>query len=326
MVSHLSPTRRRLLAMLAGTAVLPAGTWAQPARSVRLIVNTSAGAGIDGNARSMQPALAQALGASIAVENMPGASGLIGLQTLARAPADGGTIGFATANMVILPNVLKSVPYDVTADFSPIAIYGEMPLVVIAHPGKVRAANAKEFVAALKARPDGFNYGSSGSGTILHLATELMLQATGLRINHIPYKATTPMLTDTIGGQVDFATAALPTALPYIRSGALRAIGLCTAQRFPLAPEIPTFAEQGIPNVVVQSWHSVLGPKGMAPALVRKYHEAVVAVVKDAAVRDALEKQATVLKIQTPEEAQATIRRDLAMYAKLVQQIGLQPQ
>lgn len=321
-----SSTRRRLLAMCAGTAVLPVGAFAQPTNTVRLIVNTSAGAGIDGNARTIQPALGQALGASVVVENLAGASGLIGLQTLARAPADGSTIGFATANLVIFPNVLKSVPFDVTADFTPIAIYGEMPLVLIANPAKVSATNAKDFAAALKSKPDAFNYGSSGSGTILHLATEMLLQEIGVSIRHIPYRATTPMLTDTISGQVDFATAALPTALPHIRSGALRAIGLCTARRVPQAAEIPTFVEQGFPNVVVQSWHSVLGPKGMAPALVRKYHEAIVSALKDGAIRDALDKQATLLRIQTPEEAQATIRGDLARYARLVKQIGLQPQ
>lgn len=322
----LSLSRRHLLAMLAGPAVLPLDTFAQAGRTVRVIVNTSAGAGIDGNARTLQPALGQALGASVVVENMPGASGLIGLQTLARAPADGSTIGFATSNLVILPNVLKSVPYDVTTDFSPIAIFGEMPLVLVANPAKIQATNAKEFVAALKSKPEAYNYGSSGSGTILHLATEMLLQGVGLGIKHIPYKATTPMLMDTISGQVDFATAALPTVIPHIKSGALRAIGLCTAQRFALTPEIPTFVEQGFPNVVVQSWHSVLGPKGMPAALVKKYHDAVVLALKDGAMRDALEKQATVLRIQTPEEAQATIRADLARYATLVKQIGLQPQ
>lgn len=274
----------------------------------------------------MQPALGQALGTAVAIENQAGASGLIGLQALARAPADGSTIGFASSNLVIFPSVLKSVPFDVTADFSPIAIVGEIPLVVVANPARIPANNVKDFVAVLKNKPDAFNYASSGNGTILHLATEVLLEEIGVKVKHIPYKAATPMLTDTIGGQVDFATAALPAALPHIRSGALRAIGLYTARRVPLAPEIPTFVEQGIPNSVVQSWHSVLGPKGMAPALVKKYHEAVVTALKDAAVRDALAKQATVIRIQSPEEAQATIRGDLARYAKLVKQIGLQPQ
>ena len=321
-----SLSRRHLLAVAAGAAALPAATFAQASRTVRVIVNTTAGSGLDAITRSIQPGLGQALGASVVIDNQAGASGLIGLQALARAPADGNTIGFASSNLVIFPSVLKSVPFDVTADFSPIAIIGDIPLVLVANPSKVPATNAKEFVAALKAKPDAFNYASSGSGTILHLATELLLEQTGLKIKHIPYKAAAPMLTDTIGGQVDFATAALPAALPHIRSGALRAIGLSTARRVPLAPEIPTFAEQGIQNVVVQSWHAVLGPKGMAPAVTKRLHDGVVAALDDGAVREALARQAFVIRTETPEETQATIRREVARYAKLVKQIGLQPQ
>ena len=319
-------TRRQLLALAAGAAVMPTAALAQPARTVRVIVNTSAGAGLDGIVRAMQPGLSQALGASVVIDNQAGASGLIGLQTLARAPADGTTIGFASSNLVIFPSVLKSVPFDVTADFTPIAIVGEIPLVVVANPARIPATNAKEFAAILKSKPDGFNYASSGSGTILHLTTEMLLEEIGVKVRHIPYKGSTPMLTDTVGGQVDFTTAALPAALPHIRSGALRAIGVCTAKRTEIASEIPTFVEQGFPKFVVDSWHSVLGPKGMAAPMVRKFHDAVVAALKDAAVRDALAKQGTVIRIQTPEEAQATIRAELAKYASLVKRIGLQPQ
>lgn len=319
-------TRRQLLALAAGAAVMPTAALAQPALTVRVIVNTSAGAGLDGIVRAMQPGLSQALGASVVIENQAGASGLIGLQTLARAPADGTTIGFASSNLVIFPSVLKSVPFDVTADFTPIAIVGEIPLVVVANPARIPATNAKEFAAILKSKPDGFNYASSGSGTILHLTSEMLLEEIGVKVRHIPYKGSTPMLTDTVGGQVDFTTAALPAALPHIRSGALRAIGVCTAKRTEIASEIPTFVEQGFPKFVVDSWHSVLGPKGMATPMVRKFHDAVVAALKNAAVRDALAKQGTVIRIQTPEEAQATIRAELAKYASLVKRIGLQPQ
>ncbi|RZL88927.1 MAG: tripartite tricarboxylate transporter substrate binding protein [Variovorax sp.] len=319
-------TRRQLLALAAGAAVIPTAVLAQPVRTVRVIVNTSAGAGLDGIVRAMQPGLSQTLGASVVIDNQAGASGLIGLQTLARAPADGTTIGFASSNLVIFPSVLKSVPFDVTADFTPIAIVGEIPLVVVANPARIPATNAKEFAAILKSKPDGFNYASSGSGTILHLTSEMLLEEIGVKVRHIPYKGSTPMLTDTVGGQVDFTTAALPAALPHIRSGALRAIGVCTAKRTEIAPEIPTFVEQGFPKFVVDSWHSILGPKGMAAPLIRKFHDAVVAALKDSAVRDALAKQGVVIRLQTPEEAQATIRAELAKYASLVKRIGLQPQ
>lgn len=326
MHSTTSEVRRQLIALLAASTAFPKEILAQSAQQIRLIVNTSPGAGVDAVARALQAALGQALGTSVFIENQTGASGLIGLQTLSRAPADGHTIGVASANMVIFPSVLKSVPFNVATDFSPIAMIGETPLVLVANPSKVSATNAKDFIAALKSKPEAYNFASSGSGTILHLATEMLLQEVGVKISHIPYKAATPMLLDTISGQVDFSTAALPVALPHIKAGALRAIGLFTTRRAALAPDIPTFAEQGLPSVYLQSWASVFGPKGMAPTLTRKYYEAVVSALKDPTVRDALEKQALVVRIQTPEELQATIRDEIGKYAKLVKQINLQPQ
>ena len=319
-------TRRRVLASIGASALLPAGVLAQAGRTIRVIVNTTPGSAVDALVRSMQQALGQALGATIVVENQPGASGLIGLQTVARAPANGSTIGFASVNLVIFPSVMKSVPFDVTTDFSPIAIVGESALVLVANAAKVPATNAKEFVALLKSKPNAFNYGSSGGGTILHLATELFLQEAGVKVNHVPYKGAAPMLTDTVSGQVDFSTASLAPALPHIKSGALRAIGVCSSTRSAIAPEIPTFQEQGMPSVVVQSWASFLGPKGMPSELVKRYYDAVVVALKDAGVRNAMAQQAMTIKIQTPEEARATIRSDFAKYAKLVKTIGFEPQ
>ena len=323
---HPSIARRKLMAMLAAMAAAPAGSLAQSTNPVRVIVNSNAGSGIDATVRALQQALGKALGAPVVVDNLAGASGLIGLQTLARAPADGNTIGFATANLAIFPSVLKSIPFDVASDLTPIALIGDATLVVVANPAKINATNAKDFVAALIAKPEAFNYGSSGSGTILHLATELLLLEAGVKIRHIPYKGAAPMLTDTIGGQVDFATAGLPTVLPYLRSGALRAIGVCTQARAAAAPEIPTFVEQGFPGVVARSWVSALGPKGMGPAAVKKLYDAIAITLKDPAVQDALAKQGMTIEIQSPEQAQAVIRQDLAKYAKLTKQIGLEAQ
>lgn len=326
MTSKYLSNRRCLLGAIGASALLPQIAFAQPSRMVKVIVNTTAGSNVDAVMRSIQPALGQALGATVVIDNQAGASGLIGLQTVARAPADGGTLGFASVNLVIFPSVLKSVPFDVLTDFSPISIVGESALVLVANAAKVPASNAKDFVALLKRKPNGFNYASSGSGTILHLATELFLQDAGVSITHVPYKGAAPMLTDTVSGQVDFSTASLAAALPHIKSGALRAIGLCTSARAALAPEIPTFQEQGMPSVVANSWASLLGPKGMPPDLIKRYHEAMVAALKDAGVREAMGKQGMTIRIQSPEETQATIRADFAKYSKLVKAIGLQPQ
>lgn len=320
------PARRRALGLIAAAALLPQRTMAQPSRPIRLIVNTTAGSAVDAIARSVQTALGQALDATIVVENQPGASGLIGLQTVARAPANGSTIGFASVNLVIFPSVMKSVPFDVTTDFSPIAIIGDSALVLVVNAAKVPATNAKDFVAMLKSKGDTLNYGSSGGGTILQLATELFLQEAGVKINHVPYKGAAPMLTDTVSGQVDFSTPSLSAALPHIKSGALRAIGLVSPTRYAIAPDILTFKEQGMPSVVVQSWAGFLGPKGMAPDLVKRYYDAVVVAMKDPGVRNAMAQQAMTINIQTPEESRATIRADFAKYAKLIKAIGFEPQ
>lgn len=316
-------TRRRVLTMGLAAAVMPVAS-ARAANAVRVIVNTNAGSGLDGVVRAIEPALAKALGATLVIDNQAGASGLIGLQALARARPDGSTIGFASSNLAIFPSVLKSVPFDVTADFTPLAIIGELPLVVVANPSRIPATSAQEFAALLKSKPEALNYGSSGTGTILHLTTEQLLRDIEVKVNHIPYRGAAPMLIDTVGGQVDFATVSLSAALPHIRSNALHAIGLCMASRTALAPEIPTFTEQGFANVVVESWHSMLGPKGMSSADIKKYYSAIVASLQDAAVREALDKQGTVIRTRTPDEALATIRGDVARYASIVKQIGLE--
>jgi len=317
--------RRRALATLAASVLMPVRLQAQTTPLIRVIVNTTPGSAVDAVARSLQPVMAQVLGATMVIENQAGASGLVGLQSLARAPADGRTIGFASVNLVIFPSVMKSVPFDVKIDFSPIAMVGDSVLVLVANAAKVAATNARAFASLLKAKPSAFNYASSGTGTILHLATELFLQEAGLRINHIPYKGAAPMLLDTVSGQTDFCTAALSAALPHIKSGAVRPIGVCTTTRAAMAPDIPTFQEQGMSNVVARSWAAYLGPRGMPRELVKRYHDAVAATLSDSGVEGAMAQQAMNISLQSPEETQATIQSDFAKYARLVKTIGLEP-
>ena len=207
-----------LLALLtAGTAV------AQQDRPVRFVLPNAAGSGVDAITRAAQPAFAKALGAPVVVENQTGAGGVIGLQTLARAAPDGHTLAVVSNNVVIFPSVMKSLPFDMPGDFTPIARVGSTPMVLVVNPSKVQATNHKEFVALVKAKPDALNYASSGNGTILHLAVELYLEAAGIKVRHIPYKGVGPMVTDLLGGQVDFAAAALPSVQGHIASGKLRA-------------------------------------------------------------------------------------------------------
>lgn len=322
------PARRSLLAATAAAAaasLAPMGALAQ-APTVRFILPNATGSGVDAITRAAQPALGKALGASVVVDNQSGASGIVGLQALARSAPDGHTLSVVSNNVVIFPSVLKSLPFDMPGDFTPIAVVGSTPMVLVANPNKMAAASHKEFVALLKARPGGYNFGSGGSGTILHLAAELYLDAAGAKAQHVPYKGVGPMVGDLMGGQIDFAVAALPSVQGQIKAGALRAIGALTPQRTPAAPDIATFAEQGMPGFSVDAWFAVIGPKGLSPATVQKVHGAVVSAFNDPAVKEAMARQGNTIQISSVEEAQAAFRRELAKYAAVVKKVGLEPQ
>jgi len=294
------PSRRELMLLSLAALITSAPAWGQQSgdRAVRFVLPNATGSGVDTITRSAQAALAKALGAPIVVDNQPGAGGIVGLQALARAAPDGFTLSVVSNNVVIFPSVLKTMPFDMPGDFTPIAIMGYTPVVLVVNP-KVPAQNSKEFVAYLNAKGGEVNYASGGNGTILHLASEMFLDEAQVKARHIPYKGVGPMLTDLIGGQVEFATAALPSVQQHLKSGALRAIGVATAQRVPAASEIPTFVEQGLPGYVVEAWFAVLGPKGLPAAEARRINAALGAAFADPAVREAMARQGNVIAIST---------------------------
>jgi len=316
-------SRRGVLLALAAAAAAGRAL-ADP--TVKFILPNAVGSGVDAITRAAAPALGKSLGATVVVDNQAGAGGVVGLQALARSPADGSVLSVVSNNVVIFPSVLKSLPFDMPGDFTPIAVVGATPMVLVVNPNKLPVANAREFFAALKARPASYNFGSGGNGTILHLATEMVLEAGGASARHIPYKGVGPMVTDLVGGQIDFATAALPSVQGQIKAGALRPIGLLTAQRTPAAPEIPTFAEQGLTDFSADAWFAVIGPKGLSTANVKKAHDAVVAAFSDPAVKETMARQGNTINISTPEQAQAMFRSELARFAALVKKVGLEPQ
>jgi tripartite-type tricarboxylate transporter receptor subunit TctC len=318
---------RRVWCAAALACALAAPALAQgTGQTVKFILPNATGSGVDAITRAAQDALAKALGAAIVVDNQPGAGGIVGLQALARSAPDGSTLSVVSNNVVILPSVYKSVPFDMPGDFTPIAIIGATPLVVVTNPSKVAAKDSKEFAALLKSKPDEFAYASGGNGTILHLTAQMYVDEAGGKARHIPYKGVGPMVTDIIGGQVDFGVAALPSVQAHIKSGALRAIGVGNEKRTPAAPEIPTIAEQGMPGYVVEAWFAVIGPKGMAAADVKRIHEALVAAFADAGVKEAMAKQGNNINIGTPEAAQAYFRSEKDKYAKLVKKSGIELQ
>lgn len=320
-------TRRRFVAGTAAAAF--AGALGAPAfaqdRTVRFVLPNATGSGVDAITRAAQPALAKALGHQVIVDNQPGAGGIVGLQALARSAADGFTLGVVSNNVVIFPSVLKSIPFDMPGDFTPIAVVGYTPVVLVVN-GKVPASNAKELIALLKAKNGEMNYASGGNGTILHLATEMFLDEAGVKARHIPYKGVGPMITDLIGGQVEFATAALPSVQQHLKTGALKAIGVATAQRVPAAADIPTFVEQGLPNYLVEAWFAVIGPKGLPAAEVQRVHAAVVAAFADPAVKETMARQGNVINVQPADKAMPFFRSEMAKYAQLVKKAGVEAQ
>ena len=320
-------SRRSVLA--ASAAALALGPWPLGAHAqsgtVKLILPNATGSGVDTIARAAQPALSKALNAAVVVDNQPGAGGIVGLQALARSPADGFALSVVSNNVVIFPSVYKSLPFDMPGDFTPIAVVGYTPVLLVVN-AKVPANNSRELIALLKQRNGEMNYASGGNGTILHLASEMFLDEAGVKAKHIPYKGVGPMISDLIGGQVEFATAALPSVQPHIKSGALKAIGVTTAQRVAAAPEVPTFVEQGLPNYVVEAWFAFVGPKGLPAAEVQRVHAAIVAAFADPAVKEAMTKQGNVINVGAPEQATAFFRSEKAKYAQLVKKAGVELQ
>jgi tripartite-type tricarboxylate transporter receptor subunit TctC len=319
----ISISRRALLGFGASAwaaTALPA--FAQADRPVRIILPISAGSGVDVIARAASPALGKSLGAPVVIENLPGAGGITGAAAVAKAAPDGSTLGMVSNNHVINPAVYRKMPFDAINDFTPISVIGATPLVLVATKS-LPAKNVKELVALLKAKPDEYNYASSGNGTVIHLAGELFLEQAGVKARHVPYKGTGPMVTDLIGGQVQFGVVALPAAQQHIQSGALQAIGLCGAKRSPAAPQIPTIAEQGLPDYDIEGWFAVVGPAKMAPADVKRVHDAFVKAFASPDVMDAMTRQGNVIRPTSPEEAAKFFRSEAARYAALAKKANV---
>ena len=318
-------SRRKTLAVLAsaGAAVL-SPAFAQSDKPIRIILPVSAGSGVDAITRAAVPQLIKALGGqSVVIENLPGAGGITGATALARAQPDGLTIGMVSNNHVINPAVYKKIPYDTLGDFTPISVMGFTPFVLVVNPAKVNARNVRELIALIKARPDAYNYGSPGNGTITHLAAEMFLNEAQITVRHIPYKGTGAQITDLIGGQVDLGFVALPAIQSHLKSGALRAIGLGSKTRSAAAPDIATIAEQGLPDYEVEGWFAVLAPARFPPEQIKRFHTAFVTAYNSAEVKEAMAKQGNTISPTTPEAAAQYFRKELTRYAALAEKAGI---
>ena len=316
-------TRRSLLAATMAGAVAPAWTFAQGAdRPMRLVLPVSAGSGVDGVARVLGPSLGKALARPVVVENYPGAGGITGTTMIVKAPKDGSMLGMVSNNHAVNPSVFKNIPYHAVDDITPITLIGATPFVLVAHPS-VAAKNVRELVALAKAQPGVLNYGSSGNGTILHLAAEMFVHEAQVDIKHIPYRGMGPLTADVLGGQIQMAFIAVAVAAPHVKAGALRAIGLSSTTRSPLLPDLATIAEQGLPNYALDGWVAVVGPAGLPRAEVDRAYNAVRSAVAAPEVRDALLAQGYQLQSPAPDATAAFFRSEVDRMAKLVKQSGL---
>jgi len=193
----------------------------------------------------------------------------------------------------------------------------------VVNPAKVPAKNARELVAFLKARPGDYNYASSGNGTILHLAAAMFVEQAGVDVKHIPYKGVAPMVTDLLGGQIEWGVLSVPSVQGHLKSGALRAIGVTGLNRTAVAPEIPTIAEQGFPDYDVSGWFAIVGPAKLPAAEVMRIHDAVVAAFATPEVMDAMKKQGNDIHPTSPDDAAKFFRSEMARYAKIVEKAGI---
>ena len=292
-------------------------------RPVRFILPVSAGSGVDTIMRASSQALGVALKHPVVIENQPGAGGITGTTTLVKSPPDGFTLGVVSNNHVIFPSVYRSLPFDPIADVTPITVLGSTPLALVVNPRKLPVKSVRELVASLKAAPGKYNYGSSGNGTILHLAAAMFVDEAGVQVQHVPYKGSAPLIADLIGGQVDLAMIAVPAIQAHLKSQAMVAVGVGGATRTPSLPDVPTIAEQGLPGCVVEGWFGVIGPARMPEADVRRVHDAFVAAMANPEVREAMLKQGNVIAPTTPEAAAAFFRSEKDKYEKIVRSAGV---
>lgn len=323
--------RRKLLLGAAGGA---AGLWLgmgsklamANSHPLRLILPLSVGSGGDAIARSATQALSEALkGRSVVVDNQPGAGGVIGTQAIVRAVPDGNTLGFVSNNHVIFPNVVKDLGFDPVQDITPISIVCTSPLLVVVRPG-LPVENLQDLEKLLKEKPDQYNFGSSGNGTILHLAAEQFLKSSGAPSMHIPYRGTGPLITAVLAGQVDWAVIALPAIAGLLQAGSLKAIATATPERLKAVPELPTGVEQGYPDYVVEGWIGAIGPKGLSDDTVNTMYEALKVAYSQPSVQEAMEKQGNIVTLRPPAEAREYFASESKKYADLAKAAGIVPQ
>jgi tripartite-type tricarboxylate transporter receptor subunit TctC len=312
------------IAAIGATTLLPSVSHAQafPSKPITIIVPFSAGGTTDILARVVGLHMGTTLGQPVIVDNRAGAGGNIGGQAAARANADGYTIFMGTVGThAINQSLYKKMPFDPIKDFAPLSRVAMVPNLLVANPSQPYK-NVKELIAYAKANPGKVNFASAGNGSSIHLSGELFKQMTGVDMQHVPYKGSAPAVADLLGGQTAIMFDNMPSAIPHVKGGKLRALAVTTAKRSPALPDVPTIAESGVPGYEATSWFGLLAPAGTPPAIVGQLNAAILKALADPEVKKKLAEQGAEAHGETPAQFASFIQSETAKWGKVVQASG----
>ncbi len=293
-----------------------------PERPIRLVVSFPPGGSTDVTARILSPKLAELLGKQVVIDNRPGAASTLGTELVARAAADGYTLLMSDTTFGIVPALYEKLPYDAERDLAPVSQVISVPAVLVVHPA-LPVRSVKELVALAKAKPGQLNFGSGGVGTPVHMAGELLKLAARIDIVHIPYKGAGPALSDLLGGHFQMMFPTLPSVIPYIKSGKLRALAVTSDKRSAAFPGLPTMSEAGVPGVTTVAWFGVHAPAATPKPIVERLHAEIVKALQDSAVRSRYASEGSDIVASAPEEFGRFVSGEIAQWKKVVKQAGI---
>lgn len=293
-----------------------------PDKPIRMVLPFPPGGPTDLVARVLAQKMSDQMGQQVVIDNKPGANGNIAAELVAKANPDGYTVLYNTSSIALSATLYKKLNYDVKTDFAPIALTAVIPLVLMTHPS-VPAQNLQEFVQHLKANPGKVSYGSAGNGNITHLGAFLVLQQKGLQANHIPYKGSVPALTDLVGGQTQFMTDTVNSALPFIRDNKLRAIAVTSLKRTQVLPSVPTLSELGMTGFEVGAWQGLLAPAKTPPEVIARLNAEITKALAAPDVRAKLAGQGADPLGSTPAEYGQYLRSEIDRFAQVIRQSGV---
>lgn len=305
------------------SAGLVTQTWAQayPSKPIRIIAPFAPGGGTDFIARVAAQKLSEVLGQQAIVDNRAGAGGTLGAELGAKAAPDGYTFTLISGSYAVNPSLYK-LNFDPVADITAVIQMSQGPFLVVVHPS-LPVKNIKELIALAKAKPNSLNYASSGTGSITHLATALFADMAGIKMMHIPYKGTSPAITDTIAGQTQILFGSVAATLPQMKSGRFKGIAVSTPKRIAAAPEIPTVSESGLKGYEVILWHGMIAPKGLPKPILDRVNGELNKILQNKDMQDKLAGDGVSAAGGTPEQFAALIKRDIEVWRKVVQKAGV---